>query len=132
MNVNKIFSCNKFLKKTYKSILEIDRDAALSERGDLVANLRVKAGNYARWLFYLHALYNETVFCLRFRLAPLKSCLFQNFFFYFIFISIFILVTLRKATEVLIYRVGSYPDLLLEMPSYCCPLVILSSAWSSS
>ena len=45
-------------------------------------------------------------------------------FFYFYFISIFILLTRRKATEALIHRVGNYPDLLLEIPRYCCPLVI--------
>ena len=40
------------------------------------------------------------------------------------FISIFILLTRRKATEELIHRVGNYPDLLPEIPRYCCPLVI--------
>ena len=42
----------------------------------------------------------------------------------FYFISIFILLTCRKATEALIHRVGNYPDLLPEIPRYCCPLVI--------
>ena len=42
------------------------------------------------------------------------------------FISIFIFLTRRKATEALIHRVGNYPDLLLEMPRYCCPLVIFN------
>ena len=45
-------------------------------------------------------------------------------FIYFYFISIFILLTRRKATEALIHRVGNYPDLLPEIPRYCCPLVI--------
>ena len=44
--------------------------------------------------------------------------------FLFYFISIFILLTRRKATEALIHRVGNYPDLLPEMLRYCCPLVI--------
>ena len=39
-------------------------------------------------------------------------------------ISIFILLTRRKATEALIHRVGNYPNLLPEIPRYCCPLVI--------
>ena len=44
---------------------------------------------------------------------------------FFLFISIFILLTRRKATEALIHRVSNYPDLLPEIPKYCCPLVIL-------
>ena len=47
--------------------------------------------------------------------------LFYLFIFYFI--SIFILLTRRKAMEALIHRVGNYPDLLPEIPRYCCPLV---------
>ena len=46
------------------------------------------------------------------------------FYLFIYFISIFILLTCRKATEALIHRVGNYPDLLPEMPRYCCPLVI--------
>ena len=47
------------------------------------------------------------------------------FYFYFIyFISIFILLNRRKATEALIHRVGNYPDLLSEIPRYCYPLVV--------
>ena len=42
----------------------------------------------------------------------------------FFFISILILLTCRKATEALIHRVSDYPNLLPEMPKYCCPLVI--------
>ena len=38
------------------------------------------------------------------------------FIFIFYFISIFILLTRRKATEALMHRVGNYPDLLPEMP----------------
>ena len=44
--------------------------------------------------------------------------------FYFYFISIFVFLTHRKAMEVLIHRVGNYPDLLLEIPRYCCLPVI--------
>ena len=44
--------------------------------------------------------------------------------YFFYFISIFILLTRRKATEALIHRISNYPDLLLEIPRYCCPLVI--------
>ena len=46
------------------------------------------------------------------------------YLFIFYFISIFILLTCRKAMEALIHRVNNYPDLLPEMPRYCCPLVI--------
>ena len=46
------------------------------------------------------------------------------FLLFFYFISIFILLSCRKATEALIHRVSNYPDLLPEMPRYCCPLVI--------
>ena len=42
----------------------------------------------------------------------------------FYFISIFILLTCRKATEALIHRVSNYANLLLEMKKYCCPLEI--------
>ena len=45
-------------------------------------------------------------------------------FIYFYFMSIFILLTRRKATEAQIHGVGNYPDLLAEMPIYCYPLVI--------
>ena len=44
-------------------------------------------------------------------------------YFYYL-ISIFILLIRKKATKKLIHRVGNYPDLLPEMPRYCCPLVI--------
>ena len=47
------------------------------------------------------------------------------FLFIFIFISIFILLICRKETEALTHRVSNYPDLLSEMPRYCCPLKIL-------
>ena len=50
---------------------------------------------------------------------------FNTYFYFFLyFISIFILLTRRKATEALIHRVGNYPDLLPEIPRYFCPLVI--------
>ena len=49
----------------------------------------------------------------------------NNLFIHLIFyISIFILLTRKKATEALICRVRNYPDLLPKMPRYCCPLVI--------
>ena len=41
-----------------------------------------------------------------------------------LFISVFILLTRRKAMEMLIHRVDNYPDLLPGMPRYCCLLVI--------
>ena len=44
---------------------------------------------------------------------------------YYLFISIFILLTRRKATEALIRRVSNYPDLLPKIPRYCSPLVVL-------
>ena len=43
----------------------------------------------------------------------------------FYFISIFILLTRRKAMEPLIHRVSNYPDLLPEMPRYCCLIKVL-------
>ena len=46
----------------------------------------------------------------------------QKFFILIFFISIFILLTRRKATEA--HRVRKYPDLLPEISRYCCPLVI--------
>ena len=56
------------------------------------------------------------------RLSLVFSCsLFYLFFIYFI--SIFILLTRRKAMEALIHRASNYPDLLPNMPRYCCPLV---------
>ena len=36
----------------------------------------------------------------------------------FFFISIFVLLTRRKATEALIHKVGNYPDLVPEIPRY--------------
>ena len=43
---------------------------------------------------------------------------------YIYFISIVILLNRRKATEPLIRRVRNYPNLLPEIPRYCCPLII--------
>ena len=40
------------------------------------------------------------------------------------FISIFSLLTCKKAMEVLIHRVSNYTNLLLEIPRYCCLLEI--------
>ena len=48
----------------------------------------------------------------------------QLYMIFFYFISIFILLTCRKATEVLINRARNYPNLLLEMPRYCSLLGI--------
>ena len=48
----------------------------------------------------------------------------ELFFILFYFTSILILLTRRKATEALIHKLGNYPDLLPEIPGYCCPLVI--------
>ena len=48
----------------------------------------------------------------------------ENMWWEFYFISVFILLTRRKAMEALIHRVGNYSDLLPEMPRYCCPLLI--------
>ena len=45
-------------------------------------------------------------------------------YFFVYFISIFILLTRRKATGALIHRVDNYPDLLPQMPRYCYALVI--------
>ena len=45
----------------------------------------------------------------------------------FYFISIFILLTRRKATEALIGRVDNYSDLLPEMPRYCYPFFYCGS-----
>ena len=50
--------------------------------------------------------------------------LFESLFIFIYLISIFILLTRRKAMEALIHRVGNYPYLLPEMPRYCCPLEI--------
>ena len=36
------------------------------------------------------------------------------------FISIFILLTYKKVMEGLIHKASNYPDLLLEIPRYCC------------
>ena len=46
------------------------------------------------------------------------------FILFYYFISIFILLTCRKAAKAQIHRVSNYPDLLPEMPRYCCPLEI--------
>ena len=48
----------------------------------------------------------------------------KSLLLFILFISIFILLTCRKATEALINRVSNYLDLLSEMPRYCCLLVI--------
>ena len=42
-----------------------------------------------------------------------------GFLFFFIF-SIFILLTLRKVTKLLVHRASIYFDLLPEVPRYCC------------
>ena len=46
-----------------------------------------------------------------------------NNFTFLYFISIFIVLTLRKVTiDNAIDKASNYPDLLLEMPRYCCPI----------
>ena len=61
-------------------------------------------------------------------LAQNKICCIGTYTEYFVcyFIYIFIFLTHRKATEALLLRVrvSNYPDLLPEMPRYCCPLVM--------
>ena len=47
----------------------------------------------------------------------------KNFFH---FISIFIFLTRRKATEMLIYKASNFPDLLPKMPKYCCPVELFN------
>ena len=63
-------------------------------------------------------------------IIKLNMAIFQSklqryiYLFYFIyFISIFILLTRRKATEALIHSVGNYLDLLPEIPRYCCLVI---------
>ena len=53
-----------------------------------------------------------------------SSVAFIVFFLFKNFIAIFILLAHREAMEALLHRLGNYPDLLPEMPRYCCPLVI--------
>ena len=48
----------------------------------------------------------------------------KKFYLFIYLISIFILLTHRKAMEVLIHRASNYPDMLLKMPSYCCLIEI--------
>ena len=58
----------------------------------------------------------------------------RSFILFIYLISIFILLTRRKATEALIHRVGNYPDLLPEVPRCSAVkkkrLVIKLSAYS--
>ena len=47
----------------------------------------------------------------------------------FIYLLLFILFlylspNLPESDEALIHKVSNYPDLLAEIPRYCCPLVI--------
>ena len=62
--------------------------------------------------------------CKSFRFRTKIVSASARIFYFFYFISIFILLTRRKATEALIHRIGNYPDLLPEIPRYCCSLVI--------
>ena len=75
-------------------------------------------------VFFFNKLVDETGSSVEdlHNIAHLFNIVFIYLFIYFI--SIFILLTRRKATEELIHRVGNYPDLLPEIPRYCCPLVI--------
>ena len=49
---------------------------------------------------------------------------FISFFLFFYFYLYIYPPDSQKATKVLIHRVSNYPDLLSEMPRYCCLLVI--------
>ena len=56
-----------------------------------------------------------------------KEYAYKLFIYSFIYLFLFnlsILLTHSKATEALIQRASNYPDLLPEMPRFCCPLEI--------
>ena len=59
----------------------------------------------------------------KFKQSTAKVVLFYYYYFFNIFIFIFILLTRRKGSA--IHRASNYPNLLVEMPRYCCPLEIL-------
>ena len=49
----------------------------------------------------------------------------NDLFFYFIYFNLYIYPPDSQESDGgAIHRVGNYPDLLPEMPRYCCPLVI--------
>ena len=72
------------------------------------------------WLLYSNSHSELYYFCCK--LFQSRNDNSQFLFIYFI--SIFILLTRRKAMEELIHRISNYPHLLPEMSRYCCPLVI--------
>ena len=49
---------------------------------------------------------------------------FLSFFFFFYFNLYIYPPDSQESDRGAIHRVGNYPDLLPEMPRYCCPLVI--------
>ena len=69
-------------------------------------------------------LQNKLAFCALCRETLRIPGVPRNFYLFYFVLSIFILLTRRKATEALMHRVGNYPNLLPEMPRYWCPLVI--------
>ena len=73
-------------------------------------------------LFY-YKVKHEDLFLITNR-AGLKKLKESILLLYYFIISIFILLARTKATEALTYRVSNYPNLLSEMPRYCCPLEI--------
>ena len=48
----------------------------------------------------------------------------KKFYLFTYLISIFILLTHRKAMGKLIHRASNYPGMLLKMPKYCCLIEI--------
>ena len=78
-------------------------------------------------VYYLELFYkNLCLKCLAKKPRQIPITFINQIKFTFI-ISIFILLSRRKATEALIHSASSYPSLLLEMSLYCCPLLILSA-----
>ena len=55
---------------------------------------------------------------------PVKVCYSHLIFIYFLFLSLYLSPDLQESDGGAIHRVSNYPDLLLEMPRYFCPLVI--------
>ena len=73
---------------------------------------RKREVNKLNALSYYITIFLNTVLCI----SITEKSIYISFFIYFI--STFILLTRRKATEALIHRVGNYLDLLPEMPRY--------------
>ena len=66
--------------------------------------------------FYVQKIHLLLILAIFRALINIFKSLFLHLFIYFI--SIFILLTCKKAMKTLIHRVGNYPDLLLEIPRY--------------